>query len=81
MRREDAARSFDATTPRMNGEIARMRMSECPYDIEDGWLRNFRHACDRFLISRGIDPHERTVKHFYTGKKKKNLGVDELHTF
>ena len=78
---EEEDNSLDSATPRYNGEILRIQSASCPgYDIEGGWLREFNRACDRFLLSRGIDPREgqwESGDDFTTEQK----GVDKSHTF
>jgi hypothetical protein len=77
--------SLDTSAPRANGAILRVTVSECsPYDIDGGWLREFNRACDRFLVSRGLDPSEGqwdSVNEFFSGKNgpAKKL-VDKSHT-
>jgi hypothetical protein len=82
--------TLDKTAPLANGRPMRLAVSECsPYDGEGGWMREFRKACDRFFISRGIDPNEESFRrlvnrNMHRGKKRreaKENAIDTLHTF
>jgi hypothetical protein len=49
---------LDITAARHNRDVMSYTVSECAYDVSDGWLRDFNIACDKFLLSRGLDPSE-----------------------
>lgn len=69
------ANLLDKTAPVLNGKPMRLAVGECsPYDLEGGWLREFRKACDRFLRSRGIDPADDEYSFRTFVKRESRLG-------
>ena len=56
----------------MNGTALKMRVETSNlYDAEGQWMAGFNRACDKFLISRGIDPS--------TGQRAPYVSRDFLH--